>query len=105
MQERLLTRNQGRDDDNIATITKRFEASKSVYPVIQFYHSIKKLYMIDAEKSVDEVFEDINTIFHHWTKDSVELIAPEAFMDFDTIFHHGMNGSFGMYTAGNWRQS
>ncbi|KAF5200553.1 adenylate kinase [Thalictrum thalictroides] len=98
MMQRLLKRNQGRNDDNIATITKRFEASKSVYPVIQFYHSIKKLHMIDAEKSVDEVFEDINTICHHWTNDSVKLIAPVA-MNFNTIFHHGMNDSAKVVTT------
>ncbi|PIA35493.1 hypothetical protein AQUCO_03500095v1 [Aquilegia coerulea] len=99
MKQRLLKRNQGRNDDNIATITKRFEASKSVYPVIQFYHSLGKLYMIDARKSVDEVFEDINTTFHNWTKDSIKLIATESFVDINTIFHHCMDDSVKLVTT------
>ncbi|KAJ6722562.1 UMP-CMP KINASE [Salix koriyanagi] len=48
MEKRILSRNQGREDDNIETIRKRFKG---------------KVQKVDATKSVDEVFEVVKVIF------------------------------------------
>ncbi|KAF9616814.1 hypothetical protein IFM89_032664 [Coptis chinensis] len=61
--ERLSNRNEGRDDDNIKTIVKRFECFESVFPVLECYDSKGKLYKIDAEKSKEGVMQDIKSAF------------------------------------------
>ncbi|KAH7659901.1 Adenylate kinase/UMP-CMP kinase protein [Dioscorea alata] len=64
MEQRLLSRNQGRVDDNIETIRKRFRVFvESSIPVIEYYKAKGKVSKIDAGKSVDEVFEDVKAIF------------------------------------------
>uniref|UniRef100_A0A7N0U8G6 UMP-CMP kinase n=1 Tax=Kalanchoe fedtschenkoi TaxID=63787 RepID=A0A7N0U8G6_KALFE len=64
MERRILGRNQGREDDNIETIRKRFKVFlDSSLPVIKYYESIGKVRKIDAGKPVDEVFESVKTIF------------------------------------------
>ncbi|KAF8038315.1 hypothetical protein BT93_B0989 [Corymbia citriodora subsp. variegata] len=64
MERRLLNRNQGRLDDNIETMRKRFKVFKeSTLPVIEYYNSKGKVRKIDAGKPAEEVFEDIKTIF------------------------------------------
>ncbi|KAL3742619.1 hypothetical protein ACJRO7_018005 [Eucalyptus globulus] len=64
MERRLLNRNQGREDDNIETIRKRFKVFKeSTLPVIEYYNSKGKVRKIDAGKPSDEVFEDIKFFF------------------------------------------
>ncbi|KAJ3677105.1 hypothetical protein LUZ60_002829 [Juncus effusus] len=64
MERRLLGRNQGRVDDNIETIRKRFNVfSESSLPVIQYYESLGKVKKIDAAKPISEVFEDVRVIF------------------------------------------
>ncbi|XP_039167271.1 UMP-CMP kinase 3 isoform X4 [Eucalyptus grandis] len=64
MERRLLNRNQGREDDNIETIRKRFKVFKeSTLPVIEYYDSKGKVRKIDAGKPADEVFEDIKFFF------------------------------------------
>ncbi|KAL0928222.1 hypothetical protein M5K25_000094 [Dendrobium thyrsiflorum] len=64
MERRILNRNQGRDDDNMETIRKRFKVFiESTLPVIEFYNLKGKLYKIDACKPADEVFEDVKAIF------------------------------------------
>ncbi|XP_047334500.1 UMP-CMP kinase 4 isoform X2 [Impatiens glandulifera] len=61
MERRLLGRNQGREDDNIDTIRKRFKVFlESSLPVIEYYDSLGK---INAAKPVDEVFEDVKSVF------------------------------------------
>ncbi|KAI3436967.1 adenylate kinase [Psidium guajava] len=56
MERRLLNRNQGREDDNIETIRKRFKVFLIlVLPVIQHYNSRGKVRKIDAGKPVEEV--------------------------------------------------
>jgi len=55
---------QGRDDDNIDTIRKRFEVfQESTLPVVQYYEKRGKLRKIDGAKSPDAVFEDVKAIF------------------------------------------
>lgn len=64
MEKRLLGRNQGRVDDNIETIRKRFKVfQESSLPVIQYYENLGKVKKIDAAKPISEVFEDVKVIF------------------------------------------
>jgi UMP-CMP kinase len=64
MERRLLGRNQGRVDDNIETIRKRFNVFlESSLPVIEYYNSKGKVRKIDAAKSVVEVFEAVKAVF------------------------------------------
>ncbi|KAI9182682.1 hypothetical protein LWI28_027819 [Acer negundo] len=65
MERRLLGRNQGREDDNIETIRKRFKVFlESSLPVVQYYESKGKVRKIDAAKPVEEVFEAVKAIFN-----------------------------------------
>lgn len=64
MERRLLGRNEGRVDDNIETIRKRFKVFvESSIPVIDYYDAKDKVRKIDAVKPVDEVFENVKAIF------------------------------------------
>eukprot|EP00262_Sarcandra_glabra_P002766 TRINITY_DN13160_c0_g1_i1.p1 TRINITY_DN13160_c0_g1~~TRINITY_DN13160_c0_g1_i1.p1 ORF type:complete len:217 (+),score=59.46 TRINITY_DN13160_c0_g1_i1:264-914(+) len=64
MERRLLNRNQGREDDNIETIRKRFKVFlESSLPVVEYYSAKGKVRKIDAGKPVEEVFEAVKTIF------------------------------------------
>ncbi|CDP09366.1 unnamed protein product [Coffea canephora] len=64
MERRLLSRNQGREDDNIETIRKRFRVyMESSLPVIEYYNSKGKVRKIDAAKPVEEVFEAVKEVF------------------------------------------
>ncbi|KAL5207569.1 hypothetical protein ABZP36_032004, partial [Zizania latifolia] len=64
MEKRLLGRNQGRVDDNIETIRKRFKVFiESSLPVIEYYNGKAKVKKIDAAKPIPEVFEDVKAIF------------------------------------------
>ncbi|KAI8572524.1 hypothetical protein RHMOL_Rhmol01G0206100 [Rhododendron molle] len=64
MERRLLGRNQGREDDNVDTIRKRFKVyMESSLPVIEYYNSKGKVRKIDAAKTVEEVFEAVKAVF------------------------------------------
>ncbi|KAF8662309.1 hypothetical protein HU200_056517 [Digitaria exilis] len=64
MERRILNRNQGRDDDNIDTVRRRFEVfQESTLPVVQHYEKTGKLRRVDGAKSADAVFEDVKAIF------------------------------------------
>ncbi|PWA83658.1 P-loop containing nucleoside triphosphate hydrolases superfamily protein [Artemisia annua] len=64
MEKRLLGRNQGREDDNIDTIRKRFKVFlESSLPVIEYYDSKGKVRKIDAAKPAEEVFETVKALF------------------------------------------
>ncbi|CAJ1779450.1 unnamed protein product [Sphenostylis stenocarpa] len=64
MEKRLLCRNQGRKDDNIASIRKRFKVFlESSLPVLAYYDAKGKVCKIDAARPVEEVFESVKTIF------------------------------------------
>ncbi|KAL8151025.1 hypothetical protein V2J09_020833 [Rumex salicifolius] len=64
MERRILSRNQGREDDNIETIRKRFKVyTESSMPVINYYDSKEKVKKIDAAKPVEAVFEDVKLLF------------------------------------------
>uniref|UniRef100_A0A2P2L844 UMP-CMP kinase n=1 Tax=Rhizophora mucronata TaxID=61149 RepID=A0A2P2L844_RHIMU len=63
MERRLLSRNQGREDDNVETIRKRFKVfMESSLPVVEYYNSKGKVRKIDAGKPVEEVFEAVKAI-------------------------------------------
>ncbi|XVE90810.1 hypothetical protein DITRI_Ditri20bG0106200 [Diplodiscus trichospermus] len=64
MERRLLSRNQGREDDNIETIRKRFKVfMESSLPVIEYYKAKGKVREIDAAKPIEEVFEAVKVVF------------------------------------------
>ncbi|KAM1140211.1 hypothetical protein ACFX19_041001 [Malus domestica] len=64
MERRLLSRNQGREDDNIETIRKRFKVfQESSLPVIEYYNSKGKVRKIDAGRPIEEVYESVKAIF------------------------------------------
>ncbi|RDX80553.1 UMP-CMP kinase 3 [Mucuna pruriens] len=64
MERRLLSRNQGREDDNIETIRKRFKVFlDSSLPVINYYDAKGKVRKIAAARPIEEVFESVKEIF------------------------------------------
>lgn len=64
MERRILSRNQGREDDNIETMKKRFKVFlESSLPVIEYYKAKGKVREIDAAKPIEEVFEAVKVIF------------------------------------------
>ncbi|GMI86217.1 hypothetical protein like AT5G26667 [Hibiscus trionum] len=64
MERRILNRNQGRDDDNIETVRKRFKVFlESSLPVIEYYKAKGKVREIDAAKPIEEVFEAVKVVF------------------------------------------
>ncbi|GFP90461.1 ump-cmp kinase 3, partial [Phtheirospermum japonicum] len=64
MERRLLGRNEGREDDNIETIRKRFKVyMESSLPVIDYYNAKGKVRKISAARPVEEVFEAVKAVF------------------------------------------
>lgn len=63
MIRRVLHRNQGRVDDNIDTVKKRLKVYKeSTLPVVDYFANMGKVRKIDAERSIEEVFESVKAI-------------------------------------------
>lgn len=63
MIRRVLHRNQGRVDDNIDTVKKRLKVYKeSTLPVVDYFAKMGKVRKIDAERSIEEVFESVKAI-------------------------------------------
>ncbi|XP_044963951.1 UMP-CMP kinase 2-like isoform X1 [Hordeum vulgare subsp. vulgare] len=64
MVKRLLSRNQGRVDDNIETIKKRLKVFESLnLPVVEYYSSRGKAHKINATGTEDEIFEAVRKLF------------------------------------------
>ncbi|KAK4489444.1 hypothetical protein RD792_005253, partial [Penstemon davidsonii] len=64
MVKRVLSRNQGRVDDNIDTIKERLKIFRSLnLPVIKHYSEKGKLCKIDGTGSEDEIFERVRPVF------------------------------------------
>lgn len=64
MEKRLLGRNQGRVDDNIETIRKRFKVfMEQSIPVVGYYDFRGKVRKVDATKSPDQVFHAVSPLF------------------------------------------
>ncbi|MQL87859.1 hypothetical protein Taro_020410 [Colocasia esculenta] len=64
MVKRVLTRNEGRIDDNIETVKKRLKVfNKLNLPVINYYGGKGKVCKIDAVGTVDDIFERVRPVF------------------------------------------
>ncbi|CAJ1934335.1 unnamed protein product [Sphenostylis stenocarpa] len=64
MVNRVLSRNEGRIDDNIDTMKNRLKVFEALnLPVIDYYAKKGKLYRINAVGTVDEIFEQVRPIF------------------------------------------
>ncbi|WCJ36509.1 UMP-CMP kinase [Euphorbia peplus] len=64
MVKRVLNRNEGRVDDNIDTFKNRLEVFSEVsLPVIGYYSKKGKLRKINAVGSVDDIFEQVRSVF------------------------------------------
>lgn len=89
MERRLLGRNQGRVDDNIETIRKRFKVFiESSLPVVQSYEEAGKVRKIDATRTVDEVFASIEPLFQQF-----KPTAPEVHEELvEAIKKHNLRG-------------
>lgn len=75
MEKRLLGRNEGRADDNIESIRKRFKTYvDSTMPIIQRFEKDSAVRRIDAAKDPDAVWADVSALF----KDAAPAPAPTA---------------------------
>ncbi|OMO85835.1 Adenylate kinase [Corchorus capsularis] len=89
MVKRVLSRNQGRVDDNIDTIRKRLKVFEALnLPVINYYSQRGKLYTINAVGTVDEIFEQVRPVFNSFESDPkmVALLSP-SFHSTKLTFH------------------
>lgn len=67
MVTRVLSRNEGRVDDNIDTVKERLKAFRSLnLPVINHYSNKGVLYKIDGTGTEDEIFERVRAVFDAW---------------------------------------
>mmetsp|Transcript_11223 Transcript_11223/g.19675 ORF Transcript_11223/g.19675 Transcript_11223/m.19675 type:complete len:205 (+) Transcript_11223:53-667(+) len=63
LEERLLSRNQGRVDDNIEVIKKRFKVFlESSLPVIQSYEAVSKVAKIDTNRPIDDIYKEVRRL-------------------------------------------
>lgn len=64
MEKRLLGRNQGRTDDNIESIRKRFKTYvESSLPVIEHYRGKGKVHHVVADASPEDVYAKVKPAF------------------------------------------
>ncbi|KAF5207133.1 Ump-cmp kinase [Thalictrum thalictroides] len=64
MVKRVLSRNEGRVDDNIDTIKKRLKVFAALnLPVIKHYSERGKVHKINAVGTVDDIFEQVRPLF------------------------------------------
>lgn len=64
MEKRLLGRQEGRTDDNIETIRKRFKVfEQQSLPVVEHYDEQKKVARIHAERPPEEVYKEVRRLF------------------------------------------
>eukprot|EP00899_Mesostigma_viride_P026496 jgi/Mesvir1/7030/Mv09157-RA.1 len=69
MEKRLLSRGEGRTDDNIETIKKRFNVFiEQSMPVITYYSLRNKVRAVSANASPTEVFQALQPHFEHFLK-------------------------------------
>ncbi|KAF6152623.1 hypothetical protein GIB67_013070 [Kingdonia uniflora] len=70
MVRRVLSRNEGRLDDNIDTMKKRLKTFTALsLPVINYYSEKGKLLKINAVGTEDEVFEQVRPVFAKYEKE------------------------------------
>jgi len=71
LEKRLMGRGQGRDDDNIEAIKKRFVTyTNDTMPIVEMYKGKGQLISIDGMASIDEVWES--------TKKSIQQVEADA---------------------------
>lgn len=64
MEKRLLGRDEGRTDDNIETIRKRFKTFvESSLPVIDYYKKLEKVRSVDSDQSPEDVYKQTKDFF------------------------------------------
>lgn len=64
MERRLLGRNEGRTDDNIDTIRKRFKVFiDSTVPVVEHYEQQGKVARINADRAADDIYREVRRLF------------------------------------------
>lgn len=64
MERRLLGRNEGRTDDNIDTIRKRFKVFlESSLPVIQHYDKEGRVARINADRDAAQIYAEVRRLF------------------------------------------
>ncbi|KAF3323867.1 UMP/CMP kinase 2 [Carex littledalei] len=64
MVKRILSRNQGRIDDNLETIKKRLKVFENLnMPVVEHYSSKGKVHKINATGTADEIFDRVRQLF------------------------------------------
>lgn len=64
MQQRLLGRNEGRTDDNLESIKKRFKTYETeTMPIVQIFEKQGKVRKVIADRSVEEVYADVSAHF------------------------------------------
>lgn len=91
MERRLMNRNQGRVDDNIDTIRKRFKVFvESSLPVVQQYERRGKLCKIDATREIEDVFRSVQPLFVPFVEEDLLLLTEKLLQSID-------NGDYGVY--------
>lgn len=64
MERRLLERNEGRTDDNIETIRKRFRVfMDQSLPVVQHYDTVGKVARINADRDPEDVYKEVRRAY------------------------------------------
>eukprot|EP00192_Tetraselmis_astigmatica_P021809 CAMPEP_0117673516 /NCGR_PEP_ID=MMETSP0804-20121206/14516_1 /TAXON_ID=1074897 /ORGANISM="Tetraselmis astigmatica, Strain CCMP880" /LENGTH=285 /DNA_ID=CAMNT_0005482263 /DNA_START=44 /DNA_END=901 /DNA_ORIENTATION=+ len=64
MEKRLLGRNEGRADDNIETIRKRFRVFvESSIPVVEHYETKGKAYKFVATRTPEDIYNEVRRLF------------------------------------------
>ncbi|XP_057457022.1 UMP-CMP kinase isoform X2 [Lotus japonicus] len=75
MVKRVLSRNQGRIDDNIDTMKKRLKIFEALnLPVVDYYAKKGKLRRIKAVGTVDEIFEQVRPVFEALAQPQVKAV-------------------------------
>ncbi|KAF9602622.1 hypothetical protein IFM89_030510 [Coptis chinensis] len=82
MVKRVLSRNQGRIDDNIDTVKKRLEVFAALnLPIIKHYSELGKVQKINAVGTTDEIFDQVRAVFAAYEAkfdDSVHIVVQKA---------------------------
>ena len=64
MERRLLGRNEGRTDDNIETIRKRFRVFiEQSMPVVQYYEKEGKVARLAADRDPEDIYKEVRRAF------------------------------------------
>jgi len=64
MSARLAGRQQGRTDDNAATIAKRFAVfRRDSMPVVEHYEALGKVRRFNADRSPDQIYGEVRKLF------------------------------------------